>query len=354
MEEYKETELDYLKTLEKLSTCYAVSGNEQELSEIIAELFRPFCDTVEIDKFYNVIGFKKGSDDKPKKLMITAHYDEIGMLVKSIDKAGFIKFIQVGGLDAKILLAQEVVVHGESDMIGVVGAKPPHLLKTEESNKAIKIEDLYIDLGTSADRVKELVEIGDVITIRTASSVLKGNNFSSKSLDNRASIVAMIRALQELKSVRHSSDVYFIATTQEEVGAAGAKIAAFNLTPDAAIILDTCFGEMPEGAKHGLFKLGKGPAIGVGPILHKGLSNQFLAVAKEDNFPHQIDVEPGDTGTEAWETQVSRAGIPTALISIPLRYMHTGVETVNMDDINNTGKLVARFITGFKEDVFKF
>ncbi|AUS96259.1 aminopeptidase [Clostridium thermosuccinogenes] len=336
--------MDYTELLKKLSTSSAVSGQENGIFSFVKSIFEEYCDHVEADKFFNIIGFKKGSGNG-KKVMITAHCDEIGLMVKDIEDNGFVRVTTVGGIDARILLAQEVVIHGKKDLYGVIGAKPPHLLKPEEAQKAVKIKDLYIDTGIETSKLKEMVSIGDTITLKGSPSVLQGSRFSSKAMDNRASVLAMVETMKQLSTRKHDADVYFVATVQEEVGAAGAEIAAYNIDPDIAIVIDACHGEMPDCPKDSIFSLGKGPAIGVGPVLHRNLYRKLVDVAKEENIPYQIDVEPGNTGTEAWETQVSRSGIPTALLSIPVRYMHTPVETLDVNDVKNTGKLAADFVS---------
>jgi tetrahedral aminopeptidase len=336
--------MDHFKILKELTSYPAVSGFEEKTSLYISELFKKYCESVEIDRFYNVIGFKKGISGG-KKILITAHYDEIGFLVKSIDENGFLKLVAMGGVDSKILLAQEVVVHGKKDVFGVIGAKPPHLLKPEETKKAVKLNELYVDTGYKKDKVSELVSIGSPVTLKAEAVLLNENRFSGKSLDNRCSIAALIEILEQLKGIPHESDIYFVATTQEEVEALGATVATYNLKPDFAIVIDTCHGVIPDAPKEGTFELGKGPAIGIGPNLHRKLTNKIIEVAKNENIPYQIDVEPDDSGTEAWVTQVSRAGVPTVLVSIPLKYMHTAIETIHFDDIKNSSKLVAKFIT---------
>jgi len=339
--------MDYIGVLKDLSTFTGVSGREKEISEYIANVFSKYCDKVEIDKFYNVSGLKKGSSADGKKIMITAHHDEIGMLVKSIDDKGFIKFTNIGGIDSKILLAQEVKVHGKNDIYGVIGAKPPHLLKPEEIKKAAKMDDLYIDTGLSKENVSKLVSIGDVITFKTYPFELKGNKLSSKCLDNRAGVGVLLDAMERLSKLNHNDDVIFVATSQEELGLNGAKIAAYNINPDLAIVVDACHGEIPYASKDETYALGKGPAIAIGPNLHRVYTKKIMDLAKEENIAYQVDVEPGNTGTEAWATQVSRSGIPTLLISIPLKYMHTTIETIHTNDVKNAGKLISRFVSDF-------
>jgi endoglucanase len=337
--------MDYKDILRELTSVTAVSGFEHISSEKIKGFMEGKCDEVSIDSFFNVIGIKRGIGDNPKKILITAHYDEIGFLVKSIDDKGFVALTNMGGIDPKLLLAQEIVIHGKKDIIGVIGAKPPHLLKPEESKKAVKLEDLSVDTGLNKEELKNIVSIGDTATIMVPFLELQGNKISSKSLDNRSGVAAMIGIMNELSGIQLENHVFFAATVQEEVGLRGAQISSYAIDPDAAVVIDACHGDMPDCSKESIFPLGKGPAIGLGPNLHRKMTKKLFDIAKSNDIPHQTDIEPDNTGTEAWALQVSRSGIPTVLVSIPLRYMHTGTETLNISDVENTVKLVSEFIT---------
>mgnify|MGYP000977356107 CR=1 FL=1 len=338
--------------LKELTELGGVSGYEYRVSENLSNHFKEYCDDVQIDKFGNVVGLKKGTNSE-KKIMVTAHYDEIGLLVKSIDENGFIRFAKIGGIDPKILLAGEVIIYGEKTLPGVIGAKPPHLLSPEERKKTVKIQDLYIDTGMSFDEVTKYVTIGDYITFKPISLELKSDYFATKALDNRCSFASMLVALEELKGLRQEFDIYFVATVQEEVHLTGAITASYNIEPDLAIVVDVCHGEMPDVPKERSSACGKGPAIAIGPVLDKKLTKKLLEKAKNENIKYQIDVESGGTGTEAWATQVSRCGIPTVLISIPLKYMHTPVETLSISDVSSVGRLIARFTASLVIEDFK-
>ncbi|AUG57451.1 M42 family metallopeptidase [Acetivibrio saccincola] len=343
--------MDYTNILKDISTYPGISGREESFSKYIKGIFDKYCDETIIDSFYNVIGIKKGSSEKSKKIMIAAHLDEIGMVVTGIEKKGFLRFSNIGGIDPKILLAQEVVVHGKKDIIGVIGAKPPHLLKDTDAKKAVKIQDLSIDTGLSEEEVKEYISIGDFVTFKAEPFLLKNKKISSKSLDNRGGVAVLIDIMEKLKKIQHECDVYFVATSQEEVGLRGATVAAYNIRPDVAVVIDACHGAIPEMAKDLVFKLGKGPAIAVGPNLHGDLTKKLIDIAKEENIPYQIEPSPGNTGTDAWAIQVSRSGIPTVLVSVPLKYMHTTVETLHLNDIKYSGKLVLKFILSIEGEI---
>lgn len=336
--------MDYKCILNELTAQIAVSGYEGIMTDYLSKKFGQYCESVEVDKFYNVIGIKKGAGKSRKKVMLTAHIDEIGLMVKSIDEKGFIKFTNIGGIDSRILLAQEVVIHGKKDIYGIIGAKPPHLLASGETKKAVKMQELTIDTGMDVEKVKEYVSIGDVITFKAKSLHLHKDKVSSKSIDNRAGVAALIGVMEEMSDIKHKDDLYFVSTTQEEVKLVGAKTVTYRINPDIAIVIDVCHGDMPNAPKDETYKLGKGPAIGLGPNLHRGYTREIIETAKGEGIPYQIDVEPGNTGTEAWAVQVSRSGIPTILLSIPVRYMHTPIETVHINDIKLTAKLATRFI----------
>jgi len=335
--------MDITKSLEYLSDLVAVAGFEKGAAEKVAELFKDYCDLVKVDKFFNVICLKKGYNKAAKKLMITAHIDEIGFLVNSIDEKGFVGITTIGGIDSKILLAQEVIIHGRQDIIGIIGATPPHLLKIEDVGKAIKIRDLRVDTGFSGDELKKIVSIGDTVSFKSKFSIMNESKASGKSFDNRTSVACLLEVLRCLKDVNHENDIILIASTQEETTVVGVTTASYAMRPDAAIVIDTSHGDIPDLSKDYSSTPGKGPEISIGPNLHPKMVNKLFELGKENCIPFQKMVESGDTGTEAWATQVSANGIPTVLLSIPIRYMHTAVETVNIEDIKFTARLVAEF-----------
>lgn len=332
--------------VKQLCDINAPTGFENLAAEKIKEFFEPLSDKVYIDSFFNVIGYKKGISPNPKKIIITAHYDQIGMIVSGYEKGGFLRISNLGGVDTKTLLASEVIVHGREEIFGVIGAKPPHLLKESETKSNVKMTDLFIDTGYSDDALKEKVSIGDPVTIVSPTVTLKNGCVAGKSLDNRAGVAALVLILKELQNIKHLNDVYVIATVQEEKDLLGAATASYALEPDLAVVIDVCHGDMPDGDKSECFPLNKGVPIGIGPAFHREYTNALFEVAKKERIQTQRCIESGDPGTEAWATQVSRLGIPTVEVSIPLRYMHTSVELVSLQDIENAAALVARFVSG--------
>ncbi|MDR7869979.1 MAG: M42 family metallopeptidase [Tissierellaceae bacterium] len=334
--------IDFLKSL---SNHNGISGFETTLNEKVITYFEKYADEVSVDKLGNITVLKRGnSSGNNVKIMLAAHMDEIGLMVKDIEENGFIRFTNVGGIDPRTILGQEVIVHGKENLFGVIGAKPPHLQDAEEQNKAIKMEDMTIDIGHPYEKVKELVKLGDSITINRSIIELKNNRVSGKALDDRAGVVALFECIKELNNLNHEADVYLVLTVQEEVGMAGAFTSTYRINPDIGIAVDVGFGTTPELDKSDSIELGAGPGITLGGNIHPGLRKKLVSTAKEYNIPHQMEISVGPTGTDARAMQITRKGIPSLVLSIPLRYMHTSVEVIDMIDIKHTGKLLAFFI----------
>ncbi len=336
-----------------LCSISAVTGREKGMSSQIAALFAPLADDVKIDAFGNVFATKKGEGESPRTILVTAHYDEIGMVVTGIEDSGFLRFHSLGGIDPKSLPAQEVTVFGRETLYGVIGAKPPHLLSAEEMEKTLKIDELRIDVGLSGDAARQKVRVGDVVAYRVPVVELKNDRVAGNGMDNRAGVTALMGILEALKSRRHKHNVVVAATVQEEAGVRGAIMAAYTVAPDLGIVIDVCHADMPDAPIDEQFPLGKGVAVAIGPVVNAEKTNALIALAKAERIPWQLDPEPGDTGTEASALAVAREGIPTILLSIPCRYMHTTVETVSLEDIESTVKVAARFIASdpFLEEV---
>lgn len=337
---------DFLKRLSENS---GVSGYEDSLAPLVIEEFQPLVDNVHKDSFGNIYAHKKGSLGR-YKIMLAAHMDEIGLMVKAIEPSGFIRFTTVGGVDQRTLLSQEVIIHGKEPVLGVIGSIPPHLISDSEE-KAVKIDHMGIDVGMSSNQINEVIQVGDIITLRRAPLELLNNLMAGKSFDDRAGVVVMKICLEELQRLQHAHDVIAVTTTQEEVGLRGATTSAHTLNPDLAIAIDVTHASTPDTKGQVERELGKGPVIALGPNIHPLVYEELLKGAQEGRIPYQIYPVPGRSGTDAWAIQVAQAGVPTGLVSIPLRYMHTSVETLDMQDVIHSGKLLAYFIAGLPEDL---
>lgn len=321
-----------------------ISGFEFEVGKYVRALFAEHCIDTEIDALGNVIGIlNKG---KNPKIMLEAHLDEIGLMVKNIDKNGFISFVEIGGVDTAVLPSAEVYIHGKERVYGVIGAKPPHLQEKDESEKIYKIDNLFIDTGYNAEEINKIINIGDAITFSAKSTQLMGDKIATKSIDNRMGVYVLVECLKRLKKQEIDAEIIALASVQEEVGCRGAKIGAYKIEPDCAIIIDVTHGISPYTTSAEGFELGSGVAIAVGPNLHPELTEKIINIAKSNNIPYTIEVCAGHSGTDAWQVQITKKGISCILLSAPLRYMHTSVETVQMSDINAVINTICTFIEG--------
>lgn len=333
-----------LKELVKnLSDLRGVSGFEYRISDEIEKLISPFADEIRRDALGNVIAILRCGKENAKSIMIEAHCDEIGLMVTKIDERGFITFTNVGGVDERILPSCEVIIHGSKDVAGVIGAKPPHLQSAGEGKKSIKINNMAIDVGMDADEVKKWISVGDSVTLAQSCGSLLGDVYSGKCLDDRAGVAAVIEVLKNLQKSVLDIDVYAVIAVQEEVGLRGAKVSAYGINPDMAVAIDVCHAVTPDNSKDA-FQSGEGVIVTVGPNIHPKLSKRILKTANDYNVKVDIEAEGGATGTDAWAIQTVRSGIPTALLSIPLKYMHTNVETLSLSDVKATADLLTFFI----------
>lgn len=341
--------MDKYEFLELLTNGHGVSGFEYTLSKTVIDVFTPLCDSVKIDKMGNVIAHKKGSGEGAVKIMMAAHLDEIGFMVKYIEDNGFIRFTTIGGIDPRTTVGQEVWVHGEKTILGVVGSKPPHLQDAKEQDEAIKLDDMIIDTGFSKEKLQEIVSIGDTITVKRNTFRLLNTKAAGKAMDDRAGVAALLETLKMLQDVNHYPDVYMVATVQEEVSMTGAFTSTYHIQPDIGIAVDVGFGTTPELDKSDSLELGKGPGITIGGNVHPTLMKRMFETGKLHGIPCQKEVAPGPTGTDARAMQITKEGIPALVVSIPLRYMHTSVELLDLEDIHHTARLLAQFTNSVKE-----
>lgn len=338
--------MEIKEILKKLDEPVGVSGSESPVGQVVKEMFSQYCQEVYEDKMGNIVGIMRCGIENAPKLMIEAHQDELGLMVSKITDEGSLLFVQVGGFDPKTLPGTEVTVHCESgNYFGVIGAKPPHLVK--DPNKSVSIENMAVDIGFKKEQTEKIVKVGDIITLNTGYVELCSGRAAGRCIDDRGGLAAVVRALEIASDYKLSCDVYAVATVQEELGLNGAKTAAYALMPDGAIAVDVCHGTSP-GVSDNAFPLGKGVVVSVGPQLHPKLTRQLLDTAKEMGIEVQIDVESGRSGTDAEEIHIAGNGIPTALLSIPLRYMHANYEVADLKDIENTARLMAAYILKFK------
>lgn len=329
--------------LKKMCSVSSVSGNEFLMTKYIKEYTESFCDEVTTDNMGNVVA--KINNNSDITVALEAHIDNIGLVVKQIDENGFIRFVTSGGIDSSILPTAEVIVHGKKDLFGVIGAKPPHLQTTKDENR-LSVEEMYIDCGYSYEQLSNFVSVGDTISLDSVYNELKDDFFTSGSLDNRIGCYIVTECLKRLKNEKIAYNLSGVFSVQEEVGCRGAKKAVFSANPDVAIIVDVTFGISPyTDDEHG-FEVGEGITIAVGPNLDRKITNKFIELCENNNISYRKEVCSDHTGTDAWPIQISAEGVRCVLISVPIKYMHTTVETANKSDIENAVDTICLALKG--------
>jgi len=339
--------------LERLSNAYGVAGREEEVRDLMKEFMKPHVDEIKEDKLGNIIGIKKGKEDTPK-VMLAAHMDEIGLMVKNITNEGFIHFTKIGGIDDRILVTQKVFVHTNKEPItGVIGSKPPHILKEEEKKKVIEADKLFVDVGATSkeDAQKMGVRIGDPVSFDIKFSRVGKDAVVGKAFDDRVGCAAMIETLRRLRKV--DCTVYAVGTIQEEVGLRGATVAAFQLHPDVGVALDvTVAGDVPGVEEvEAPIKIRKGPSLTVsdyGLITHPKVLRWFIDAAEENKVPYQLETGLSGT-TDAAKIALSREGVPSGVISIPTRYIHSPASLLSLNDLEDTVKLTVAAINNVQK-----
>lgn len=333
--------LDVFEFMQTASRLAGVPGYEAEIGAHFAGMFREYTDDVRTDAL-NSVTAKLGNSGP--RVMVSAHHDEIGMVVRDIEEDGCLRIHRNGGVDPRILPSLEVsVVSRTGPLYGVVGAKPPHLLSEADRKTAVKFEDLYVDIGYPAEKVRELVRVGDPVVMLSKPVKLAGGRMASKTMDDRASVASMLIAMEMFKKLNTPAQAYFVASSQEEVGCKGAATAAYAIDPDFAIAVDVTHAEGPGTGKWEAFPIEKMTIVS-GPNLHPMLTKMAEEVADKWRIPYHREICSGVTGTDAAAIQIARGGIPTILLSVPLRYMHTTVETGVISVIEDVGRLMALFI----------
>lgn len=327
--------------LKQLSECSGVSGDEKSVSSVAMKLLSKYADT-EKDCMGNIIGCTGQGE---KHILIDAHIDEIGLIVTFIDDDGFVHVAPCGGVDRRVLADSEVIINGTEPVPGIICCQPPHLSSSSDYEKCPEISDIIIDTGFSKEILLSKITLGCTVSFKKPFRKLLSTRVSGKSLDNRAGIAALLRCAELISKEELSCKVTFLLSTQEETGERGARTASFSCYPDEAVIVDVSFNSTP-GCPHPerLAKIGGGPMIGIAPSLSRDVSNALISLAKVNRIQYQLEVMGGTTGTNADVFGVSRSGVKTGLLSIPLSYMHTPVEIVDTNDIENTAWLLAAYI----------
>ena len=332
-----------LSFLKSLVSVIGPSGFEEDAVSLWKKRTEKFSQNIKIDVNGNCIAsLNEGADIR---IMLAGHIDEIGFMIKYIDKDGFLYFSPIGGIDLHLISGQRVKIKTKSgEILGVIGKKPVHLMEDKEKKEVGNIENFWIDIGAGSEKeALSKISIGDVAVIAVDFDNLEGDNVVAKSFDDKCGAFVVSEVIKNLADEKFSASVYGVATVQEEIGLRGAKTSAYGVSPDIGVAVDVTFAtDHPDmdKKKSGDIKLGFGPVIARGPNIHPEIFRLLIETAKKENIPYQIEAIPRSTGTDANVIQLTKSGVKTGLISIPLRYMHTPVEVINLKDLENASKLI--------------
>lgn len=343
------------KFFKELIEAPSPSGFEQPAQRVIREALADVADDVRTDVMGNVVAHVKGPQGAPR-LMLAGHCDEIGFMVKYVDDQGYLFFAPIGGVDAHLVPGQRVTVHTSGGPIaGVVGKRPIHQIEVKDRETVVPFKSQFIDIGCSSkDEAVKLVSIGDPVTFRVGVERLQGTRLTSRAFDDKMGAFIVAQVLREVRRQnRMTVDLHGVSTVQEEVGLRGGATSAYGVQPDIGIAVEVGFASDYPGADHkdlGEVSLGKGPVIARGPNINPVLFDLLIKTAKEENIPCQIMGIPRATGTDANVMQLVHGGVATALISIPLRYMHTPVEVLDWVDLEGAVKLLSALCSRISKD----
>ena len=344
--------MDLRETMKALCGACGPSGFEGQVAAKARELIAPLCDETWIDRMGNVIGVRRCGKENAKRVLITAHLDEIGLIVTGHED-GFLRFAKIGGVDPRMLPDRELTILTEPPIFGVVAALPPHVMSAEDKEKTIPIEDLRIDIGYSQEKAKKLVPVGTPISFRKDNYSLGKDFYCGTSLDDRSCFTACMLAMELLQGRALDCDLYILGATVEETNSDGALTASYGIDPDFCIVVDVCQAQTTDGGPVNKdIRLGLGPSVTIGANCQLHITRHIIELAEKHRIPIQVSPSGGNTHTDAWPMQINSRGFNVQLLSLPNRYMHTPIEVVDVRDIQALGELIAAAIAEPCEEVY--
>lgn len=340
--------MDLKEALFALSSADGPTGNEAGAVSAARALIEPFVSSVTTDQTGNLFAIRACGRFGAPRVLLDAHLDEVCLYVSGAED-GFLTFVNGGGIDDRILPDAEVRILCDPPLRGVITCLPPHLLKADERGKTVPKEQLAIDAALTSEQAAA-IPVGTPVVWATEPNLLQGDHVCGKALDDRAGFAVLLRAMEILQGETLGCDVVVLGSVGEERGMLGARTGAFSMMPHAAVVVDVTFAAQPDCDPDGTFALGCGPVIGICPMLSQGLTGKLRTICEEQEMPHRIEIIAGNPGTNAAATQISREGVPTVMVSVPLRYMHTPREVVRLSDIEQSAQLIAQFLRGFGQE----
>lgn len=341
--------MNTLECLKALCQTGGPSGYEAPVADLASQLLTPWMDEVWTDRLGNVIGLRRCGKPNAKKLLLDAHLDQIGLMVTGAED-GYLRFASIGGVDPRMLPDREVTILTQPPRLGIITCLPPHALSAEDREKAPALGEYYVDTGLSQETVEREIPVGTPMVFRESFLELAGDKICSGALDDRSCFAALLRTAELLSQEQLDVDLYIMGSTREETGGTGAMVGTSTIDPDFCVAVDVTHGATPDSAKGRAYDLGGGPAVGIGPNMTRWMTRRMLDKAQALDISVQKEVMGGDTGTNAWGMQICNEGIATAVLSLPLRYMHTPVEVVDLADLEQTAQLLAAFTRDLGEE----
>lgn len=328
-----------------LSTLFSISGNEKVSSQALGDLMGDVFDEHWVDPVGNHLFVKKCGRENAPKILIDAHFDEIGMMVTGIKDGGFLTVTNIGGVDTRILQAGEVVIYGKETLYGVFTSTPPHFSKDGDPNKLQPMDALHIDTGYTKETLEELVPLGTPVGLKPVYGEMLGGRIFGKAFDDKACGACALCGLASVDTSRLQGDVYFLFSAQEEVGCRGAALSAFGISPDYCMVIDVTHAAVPEVADRYLPPMDTGVSIDLAVITDRRLTRMVIDMCKQKEIPHTVRACSGSTGTNANVLGICGEGIPTVLCSLPLKNMHSATEVLSLTDAQALADTVAAFVT---------
>ena len=323
--------VELFETIEMLTSLSGPSGFEASPARVAAALLKPLVDEVTIDKMGSVVGVRRCGKENAPKVLLDAHLDEIGLIVTGVEE-GYLRYRSIGGVDPRMLPDSELLVLTPQPILGVVACLPPHVQNAADYSKSIPIADLRIDVGMTQEEAEKAVPIGTPVVYRSKCFRLGESQICGKAMDDRACFATLLRTMELLKKEALDVDVYVLGSTREEVSGVGATVGTFAIHPDCCVAVDVTHGRTPDASAEKTLKMGDGPAIGVGPNMTRWMTERMVRKAKEAEIPYQLEIMAGHTGTNGWDMQISREGVATSVLSLPLKYMHSPIEVLEEQD----------------------
>lgn len=331
-----------------LPSLMSVSGYEKASDKELYELVGEEFDECFTDALNNHFFVKKCGKENASKILLDAHYDEIGMIVSRISDDGFVSIAPIGGVDTRILQAGEVIIYGKEKVYGVIGSTPPHLAKPGEADKLKSMDELFVDTGIPGEELREIIRLGSPVGFKPIYTELLNDRICGKSFDDKACAAALLYAVANTSRDQLAGDVYVMLSSQEEVGLRGAKVGGYGIDPDYALVTDVTFAYTPDTEIRKDVCLESGVCITLSPVTNRELTRMAIDMCKEKEIKYTLEVATKGTGTNANVMGITREGIPTALASMPIKSMHSPSELLSMEDAQSLADFTRGFITSTK------